>query len=329
MKSPARLPFALRKLSRILRDRKPDVVHGWMYHGCLAAGLIAPRDVPLVMGIHHSLQNPRNERLPTRVMLRMLAPISRRSAAVAYCGHSISEQHEAIGFARDRRVVIPNGIDCDVFHPNAEARGRLVDLAGIPPERVIIGNVTRNHPMKDVGMLVRALNRMVADGVDAHLVLVGEGQPEGPARLAAQVLGLDDRVTTLPARSDMEEIVPGFDIFALCSAWGEAFSLAMGEAMAAGVPSVTTDVGDGRWLLGDPDRIVPPRHDDKMAQVLSALARLSPAERHRLGMRDRDRVVSNFSLRSYAAAHRDMYRQITEPRRVPDTGPAVHSLAGR
>ncbi|WP_146190504.1 glycosyltransferase [Palleronia abyssalis] len=320
------LPRALLQLRYLLRVDAPDVVHGWMYHGCLVAALTCPRRVPMVFGIHHSLQDPLTESRGTRVILRALAALSGHSAAVAYCGRSIAEQHEAAGFAESRRVVIPNGIDCEHFRPDPQARARLLTLCDIPAGRIVIGNVSRNHPMKDVGLLVRALKRALEDGVDAHLVVMGEGQEYGPAAKARDTLGLADRVTVLPVRADVERLVPGFDIFALSSAWGEAFSLAMAEAMAAGVPCISTSVGDALWLVGDRDRLVPPGDDRAMATALSRLARMTSEARTALGATDRERILKNFSLSSYVAAHARLYERVcATPRSTPKAarGPSL------
>lgn len=307
MTSAAQAPFALGRLRRIVAERSPDLVHGWMYHGSLAAALAAPAAMPRILGMHHSLADRRTESLSTRLILRGLARLSARSAAVTYCGHAIAEQHEAIGFAASRRAVIPNGTDHTAFLPCPEARARLGQELGLPETRIVIGNVTRNHPMKDVGMLVRAAKRLLDDGLDVQVVVMGEGHEDGPARKEAQRLGIENRVTLLPARADVAPIVAGFDIFVLCSAWGEAFSLALSEAMAAGVPGVATDVGDSAWLIGDRARIVPPRDDAALARVLAELSRATPAHRRSLGARDRTRIIENFSMSSYVEAHAALY----------------------
>jgi len=310
LSSALKLPLAAGRLRRIVRECRPDVLHGWMYHGCLAASLSTHGGVPVVWGIHHSLADLANESWKTRLLLSAMAPLSRRTDAIAYCGRSIAFQHERMGFPAERRFVIPNGIDCTVFRPVSGARERILAELGLPAQRILIGNLTRSHPMKDPAMLVRAVARIVAEGIDAQAIFMGEGHVDGPAREAARACGIDDRVTTLAARADVAEFVAGLDIFALCSAWGEAFPLALAEAMAAGVPSVSTDVGDTGWLLGDTSRLVPPQDDGAMAAVLCRLSQMSTEERHGIGLADRQRVASWFSLGGYVAGHRELYGRV-------------------
>jgi glycosyltransferase involved in cell wall biosynthesis len=101
--------------------------------------------------------------------------------------------------------------------------------------------------------------------------------------------------------------MPGFDVYALCSAWGEAFSLAAGEAMASGVPAVVTDVGDSGWLVGDTGVVVPAGYSDALAAGLMRLLRLRPDERRALGQQARRRVQENFSLSLYVERHLALY----------------------
>lgn len=296
------------RLRRLVERVEPDVVHGWMYHGCLAASLFASDGRPVVWGIHHSLSDIRNESAKTRALLRILGNISSRPAAIAYCGPSIADQHEKIGFSPKRRVVIPNGTDCSEFRPVDGARRRIQVELGLPPGRVLIGNLTRNHPMKDPAMLVRALARLTAAGLDAQVIFMGDGHVDGPARAAARNHGVDDRVTTLPARKNIAGFVAGLDLFALSSAWGEAFPLALAEAMAAGVPVVSTDVGDTAWLVGQPDQLVPPGDDAAMARAIERLLQLTEPARHAIAQAGRARVSENFSLDRYIAAHDELYQ---------------------
>ena len=109
---------------------------------------------------------------------------------------------------------------------------------------------------------------MLAGGQDIQCVFFGAGHADGPVRSLAGELGISDRVTTLGAREDMPALLPGLDVFALCSAWGEAFSLAVSEAMACGGPCLVTTVGDTAWVIGTTGRVVPPRQPAALAAPL-------------------------------------------------------------
>ena len=157
--------------------------------------------------------------------------------------------------------------------------------------------------------MVRATAALLEKGYDVQAVIIGSGHSDGQARRAAGELGIDDRVTTFETRSDIAQIVPGFDIFLLSSGWGEAFPLAVGEALAAGVPAVVTDVGDSGWLVGDCGIVVPPGDAIAQSAGVEKLLKLSDGARKGIGLGGRDRVRNMFSMDGYIAAHDDLYKK--------------------
>ncbi|WP_200950995.1 glycosyltransferase [Mesorhizobium sp. Root695] len=298
------------RLTRSISRAAPDLLHGWMYHGNVAATLgsvLGLNFSPVIWSIHHTVRDLADEKPLTRHLIRLSARLSGRASAISYCSRVAADDHERLGFDPRRRVVIPNGTDCDQFSPSADAGAKLRHLFGLPAGRLIIGHVARFHPMKDQISLVRAISRVLAQGYDVQGVFIGEGHVDGPVRVAARELGIDDRITTPGIRSDVADLMPGFDIYALCSAWGEAFSLAVGEAMACGVPAVVTAVGDSGWLVGNSGVVVPPRDSEALAAGLIRLVGLEPAGRRALGQQARRRVMEKFSLSLYVDRHLELY----------------------
>ena len=263
----------------------------------------------MIWSIHHSLDDIRNEKLKTQLVIRGLARMSSRTAAISYCSRISADQHEAIGFDPSRRAVIPNGIDVEGFTIRPALRGKLRSLLGVGPERFVIGNVARCHPMKDQVNLVRAVGHLAGQGLDVQAVFIGHGHENGVVENAARELGISDRITILGVRGDVVDLLPGMDAFAQSSAWGEAFPLSLGEAMACGVPSVATDVGDTAWLLGREGSVVPPRDSEALASALRDIYHTGSDARAALGERARQRVVENFSLRLYVERHMDLYER--------------------
>ncbi|MEM5545020.1 glycosyltransferase [Sulfitobacter sp. AS92] len=308
---------AMLDLRHKLATESPDVIFGWMYHGCLAAliGRVGLRSTALVWGIHHSLADIKAEKASTRMVIRMMAALSHRVDGISYCSSTSRTQHEAIGYARDRARVIPNAVNAAVFRPDHGARARLTELCGISKSSQIIGTVARNHPMKDHVAMVRTIAKLRANGRDVHGVLMGTGQANGPAQAEATVLGIADNISCLETRADVAALVPAFDAFLLSSAWGEAFPLAVAEAMAAGVPCIVTDVGDCAELVGPTGAVVPPRDLAAMARALSGILDLTPSERTASGLAGRARVAERFSFDPYIAAHETFYANALDNRR--------------
>lgn len=300
---------SLWRLSKSVRRSDPALIHGWMYHGNVAAsvGALMHRRQPVIWSIHHSVANAAAEKPMTQRLIGLGARLSQWTAAISYCSKVSANQHEALGFASSKTHVIPNGIDCSEFRPVEGARERLHQLFGIPLERAIVGNVARAHPMKNHAGFARTLAILMNRGYDVHGLIIGDGHESGAARQTARELGIDDRLTTSDARSDINALLPGMDAFLLSSAWGEAFPLSVAEAMACGVPVLATDVGDCAWLVGDREMISEPNNAEAQAEVLARLLSLSAGERQQLGMTGRKRVIENFSLASYIARHLTLY----------------------
>jgi glycosyltransferase involved in cell wall biosynthesis len=307
------------RLVRLARRAAPDLLHGWMYHGNIAASISAIFGIasaPVIWSVHHTVYDINEEEFQMRHLIRLSAWLSSRTAAISYCSKIAADQHESLGFDARRRVIIPNGIDCNEFFSSSERRLELRRLLRLPPDRRVVGYVARYHPMKDPLNFVNAIGRLVADCHDVHGVVIGEGHENGVVRNRASELGIGDRITVLGVRQNIAELLPGFDVFALTSAWGEAFSLALGEAMASGVPVVATDIGDSRWLVGSLGVIVPPRDCDALASGLAQLLCLSSDDRLTLGQSARQRILENFSLHLYVQRHLDLYYQALERRSV-------------
>ena len=303
---------SLWRLWRIVRAASPELIQGWMYHGNLTATIGSwslPHRPSVLWNVRHSLHDLALEKPLTRLILRLSSRLSHLPQAIIYNSRISAAQHARLGFAASRAVVIPNGFDGTCFRPQPEAGARLRRELGIDPARTVIGMVAREHPMKDPGNLVRAVGLLQARGHAVHLVIIGRGLDASHRELCALVResGLGSRVSLLGERTDVPALVPGFDVAALSSAWGEGFPNVLGEAMAAGVPCVATDVGDCSWVVGPHGIIVPPRQSEALANALARLIDLGSDARRQLGVAGRARILQHFSIqevvRQYEALH--------------------------
>jgi glycosyltransferase involved in cell wall biosynthesis len=317
-------PLALVRLLRITASVSPDLIQGWMYHGNLAAsvaGFIQGANVPVIWNVRHSLTNPAVEKRATRGLLALSARLSGSAAAIIYNSQAAALEHEAIGFAADRATYIPNGFDCERFRPDRSRGAHLRTLFGIEDDALVVAMVARLHPMKDHRTLVDAVAQARATGSKLHLLLVGTGLDNPPASLTKAISELlpPNSVTLVGERTDVADWLPGVDILALSSAWGEAFPNVLGEAMACGIPCVATDVGDCAAILGDTGTIVPPRDATALAAALSHIVALGSNGRERLGHAARTRVSEHFEIGQIALRYRRLYASVLDRTFAPTT----------
>jgi glycosyltransferase involved in cell wall biosynthesis len=305
----------LAKSVAFVRRFRPHLVQGWMYHGNLAASFLrrlAGRRVPVLWNIRHSLHDLGAEKRSTRTVIRMGKLLSRGPVRIVYNSHLSRQQHGRYGYCADRATVIPNGFDCDAFCPDPEARRAVRRELGLREEALLIGLVARYHPMKDQAGFLRAAADLARQHADVHFVLAGPGVDEEDGELVSlrSELGLDDRVHLLGPRSDVTRLNAALDIAGNSSAYGEAFSQAIGEAMACGVPCVVTDVGDSARIVDTTGRTVPPRDPAAMAAAWHELLQMDVAERQELGRAARQRVLDQYALPAIVDTYESLYEEI-------------------
>jgi glycosyltransferase involved in cell wall biosynthesis len=321
-------PWHVARLRRIVATERPDILHGWMPHGNLAAWVasLGPA-TPLIWGIRQSLDDLGAERWTTRVLIRLAARLSRRPARIVYNSHAGAEHHEALGYAPTRTVIIPNGFDTDAFAPSPDHRRSVRAELGIPDDAVVVGMVARYDPMKDHRTLVAAAALLAQDGLAPQYLLAGRGVDEANAALSAARAGagLLGRMHLLGERADTARLFAACDVAVLASAYGEGFPNVLGEAMACGTPCVSTAVGEAPAIVGDTGRLVPPRNPAALAEGIRALITLDPAQRRALGAAARRRILRDYALAAvrdeYARLYRDVRaRRDADPRPRRSTG---------
>lgn len=295
----------------ILSTLRPDLIQGWMYHGNLAALLLA-RKGPVVMGIRQSLYGLDRERVLTRLVIRAGALMSRYASTIIYNSYTSARQHEALGFAASRAQVIPNGFDTDSFAPDSSTAERIKRELGVGDDEVLIGLIGRYHPMKDHRTFLSAAALLARRFPAARFLLAGTGVDITNSELAVTIekLNLGPRLRLLGERNDMPQINAALDIASSTSAWGEGFANVVGEAMSSGVPCVVTDVGDSARIVGDTGRVVPAGDPEAVASAWESLITIGRSGREALGKRARRRIMEHYSLDSIVKRYAEVYENL-------------------
>lgn len=305
-------PVALLRLRRLMREERPNLVHGWMYHANVAASLAAyGTALPVLWGIRHSVYVLAEEKLLTRLVILAGARVSARTSAVVYNARISARQHEALGYRSDKALVIPNGFDTEQFRPDAARGAQFRREWDIPLEALVVGLVARLHPVKGHDSFLRAATLFVNSCPNVVFVLAGDGLDATNAAMVERLasLGLSDRVRLCGRQLDTAAVNAALDI-ATCSSSSEAFPNTIGEAMACGVPCVATDVGDVREIMGDTGLVVPSRDPEALCAGWLHLARIGEEGRRALGARARQRIIERYSIRSVSQQYTDLYRRI-------------------
>ena len=310
-------PWHLLPLVRLLRRARPDVIQTWMYHADLfggVAGRLAGR-IPVVWGIHHTRLERESTPAGTLWTARVNARLSHRlPARIVCCSEATRRVHVQMGYAADKMLVIPNGIDLDRFRPDPEARASVRVELGLGPDALLIGMAARFHPLKDHRNFVLAASR-IADLPGVHFLLCGEGIVAENAVLSGWIeqAGLGGRFHLLGRREDMPRLFASLDLSTLSSR-SEAFPLVVGEAMASGVPCVVTDVGDSAEIVGTTGLVVPPEDPEALAAAWRELIEGGPELMGRLGQLARRRIEERYSLQASVSKYQNLYHLLVGER---------------
>jgi glycosyltransferase involved in cell wall biosynthesis len=294
--------------------RDYDVVHD---NQCLSWGTLAlqERGVPLVTTIHHPITWDRDialahaadwgHRLLIRRwhgFLRMQSRVSRRLRHIVTVSRRAKRDIcAAFRIPPERVHVIYNGIDTEVFRPQP-------DVPRDPWQ--LITTASADQPLKGTQYLIPAFATLCQQFPELKLVFVGRPKPGGPTEKLIERLGVGPRIRFLHGVSaeQFRELYARSALAVVPSEY-EGFGFPAGEAMACGIPVVSTDGGALPEVVGDAGRIVPARNPAALAQAMGELLG-DAAARETLGRRGRQRILDSFCWARTAAALGELYAHV-------------------
>jgi glycosyltransferase involved in cell wall biosynthesis len=194
-----------------------------------------------------------------------------------------------------------NGIDIDVFKP-------VPDVARNPMR--LMATCSADQPLKGLRYLLHAYARLLERYPELELLLVSKPNPGGKTEKLVHRLGLADKVQFVNSIST-EQMVRYYAeaAIAVVPSVYEGFGLPAGEAMACGVPVVSTDGGALPEVVGDAGVIVPAKNVEALVEAIDALLQ-DPQARAELGARGKKRIEENFCWQVCAGQMTEYYRQV-------------------
>ncbi len=313
--------------ARSLRSERPDVFHAHMTSpvACkwgLTAAVLAR--VPVVLGtVQVGAYEPPNR--SAYWQLRGLARGVDRYLAVSR--EIAAELVDRLGWPAEKVEVVYNAVD--VERVVAEAPPELREQLGGSETRPLVLTPARLDAQKGHDALLEA----AAEVPEAMFVLAGEGPKRAELEARVAQLGLGDRVRFLGRREDVPALLAACDVFCLPSLY-EGSSLAVLEAMAAGIPVVSSAIGGTEELIEDgrSGLLVAPGDAKALAAALRRV--LGDADlRRELATKARERVDQGLKREQMADRVTSVYDELLNPRGrlsfVPDSGRKLnHTLEG-
>ncbi len=290
-----------------------DLVHD---NQCLSWGTASVQEhLPLLTTIHHPITWDRQIALAhagglkDRLLIRrwhhflnMQGKVARRLQHIVTVSER-SRQDICRAFAIDpnRIHVIHNGIDTEVFHSEPS-------IARNPWQ--LITTASADQPLKGTQHLIPAFARLCKTHPRLSLVFIGRPKPGGPTEKLIETHGIADRIRFVHGISDDEvRHLYASSVIAVVPSEYEGFGFPAGEAMACGLPVVSTDGGALPEVVGDAASVVPVGNPDALADAIDALLQ-DPALRERYAVAGAKRIQETFTWPKAAAQMGDLYQRI-------------------
>ena len=297
-------PFRLWRLGRYMRGFDLVLTYNWGAFDAVMARRLFAKAMRLPPLVHHEDGFNEDEALrlnPKRSLYRRLGLKAAHRLVVP------SERLERIALRdwrqpRERVERIANGIPLERYR-----KAPATDIPGLvrAEGEIVVGTVAGLRAVKNLPRLVRAVAAMGAK--NARLVIVGEGPESERIAAEARARHIADRLVLPGFLADPATWIGGFDIFALSSD-SEQFPISLLEAMAAGLPAVSTDVGDVAAMLSPDNRpLVVAREDEAaFAAALDSLA-ARPDLRRAIGHANREKAAVEYDERHMVERYARLY----------------------
>jgi glycosyltransferase involved in cell wall biosynthesis len=298
------------RFAAFLRRERVDLLHAHQYTPlfyALAARLLAGRRLPVLFTEHgrHFPDFPRCKRMLANRLL-----LTRRDRVVGV-GQAVRQALIANeGIPAEHVAVIYNGIDLDPYANGTPDRQLARQTMGVGADDLVIVQVARLDYLKDHATAIRTVELVTAQRPEARLVLIGEGPEQGKIQELVRERSLEAHVRFLGLRTDVPQLLAAADLFLLTSI-SEGIPLTLIEAMAAGLPVVSTRVGGVAEVVAEGTTGLLAASGDHrgLAEIILQLA-ANPVLCRQMGQRGRERARAVFSEPQMHAGYLQLYQEM-------------------
>ena len=292
------------RLSRLLRQLKPDVIHAHDPHGVAMAALALSMSTQIVKPPLVA-----SRRVDFHLRGNSLSRWKYRQVDCFICAsEAIRQMLVGDGVAESRAVTVHEGIDIERVE-----RADPANLHGefwLPHHAPIVGNVAALVPHKGQRHLIDAAKAVVLQMPDTRFIIAGEGELRPALERQIRDHHLEKHVLLAGFRPDVLSLHKAFDIFVM-SSLTEGLGTSLLDAMAAGKPIVATRAGGIPEVVGDAETgvLVPPRDHDAMAEAIVRLLK-DDTLRRKMGDAGRARARSLFSAERMVQNTLNVYQRV-------------------
>ncbi len=306
--------FAALRLARLIRAVRPDIIHARNFNTWadtrIAAKLARFATRNVAFGFH-GLESDRGFLGTQRIRARRLRFHRIRFTSVSYAGRA--QLMEQLSVPYDNITVLRNGIDTGAFSPttqrmSVDARQRV----GIDPRAFVVVTVASLVPVKEHVAMLRAIAAAQPKPERWTWLVVGEGPMSDKVKDVLRNIENPPQVIFAGRQADVRPHLHAADAFLLASQY-EQLSIALLEAMAAGLPAIVTDVGDHADIVrhGVDGFVVRPGDGPSLSASLQRIAADKDCRKN-MGIAARQHILDAHSLETTSRQYVRYYQSFTQ-----------------
>jgi len=294
-------------IRKIIVKEKIEVIHAHQYtpyfYAVLSSAFI--RNI-LIIYTEHGRLYPDRRRLKRFLFNPLLAMFTDHIISISESTKKAMITYD--NFPSRKIKVVLNGVKFENNIKNINISQKRRSL-GLDDKSLIVGTAARLDGIKNIPMMLRAFKIVLSQIPDIFLLIAGKGPQEDELKALSSELCISNRIVFLGLRHDLPEIYQLYDVFAL-SSFTEGISITLLEAMAAGIPTVVTDVG------GNPEVVINSKtgylvslsDEHAMADKIIELLR-DPQKRSLMGQNAAARAHKYFSFNRMLLDYLQLYRE--------------------
>ncbi|MBP6981918.1 glycosyltransferase [Candidatus Gracilibacteria bacterium] len=301
--------FGIFRLRKLIRKENPDTVLTYLFHADVLGrlALFGTTSVPIIPFLRTTFNHPKY--LIPRIFEWLTRPLVSHYFANSDAVKDFYTKHLSV--APEKITVIPNGIATSYFD-SIMPDPKLRELLGIKPNDFVIICVANLHSNKGYRYLLEAFESVYKENTNLHLLIVGDGVERDNLKNQMQGYTSKNNISFLGRRTDVPQLLKISNLFVLPTLF-EGQSNALMEAMASGLPVVTTDIPENQVLIkNNSDGILVPTQNS--SALIGAIQHImsNTGMNKQLSEEAKRTIKDSFSLEKIATKWEDTLIKMTE-----------------
>lgn len=290
------------RLFRLFKQERIDLIHSHSstanFYSSVAAWMAGIKNV--INTEHGGIYFETNRK---KLINRFLPLLNKKMVCVS---ESLRKDLEEMKLAKDKLMVIPNGIDFDSFGADVDLDAKRKEL-GLNRQDFVVSTVGRLEKVKNQRLLLNSADKVLAEIPEAKFLIVGAGSLREELEEYAVSLDMGNKVIFLEHRQDVAQILSISNCFVNCSN-SETFGLSIIEAMFSGVPVIATEVGGVKEIIQDNETGILIPKEDKQA-LIEAILRIKEDAvfSKKLTANAKEKVKANYSIERMVNDYESLY----------------------